>query len=98
MVMISSLRHPFTIQIPSIQMVDYALRGFCQANGAICCGKIARGLRSREDECRHQRVGTPTHTSVDKARKLAWGSYRRIEKNRRKEKISILFMKTAGGL
>jgi hypothetical protein len=51
---------------------------------------FARGLRSREDEFRRQCMGTPTHTSVDKARKLAWGSYRRIEK------ISILFVKTAG--
>jgi hypothetical protein len=35
MVMFSSLRHPFTIYVPSIQMVDYTLRGSCQANGAI---------------------------------------------------------------
>ena len=42
--------------------------------------KLARGLRSREDEFGRQRMGTPTHTSVDKARKLAWGSYQRIEK------------------
>jgi hypothetical protein len=59
--------------------------------------KFACGLRSREDEFRRQRMGTPTHTSVDKVRKLAWGSYRRIEKNQRIEKVSILFVKTAGG-
>ena len=52
--------------------------------------KFARGLRSREDEFRRQRMGTPAHTSVDKARKLAWGSYWRIEN------ISIFVGKTAG--
>jgi hypothetical protein len=39
MVMFSSLQHLSTIQIPSIQMVEYTLRDPCQANGANCCRK-----------------------------------------------------------